>query len=238
VNLQHSRIGPSQAELVWHCPGSVLAQQAAGPRIAGEAAERGIDLHAFAETCLRTGAKSTDPVIAPYLDAVRSTAARAGTTPLIEQRLDLSDWHPELFGTADAIVVDLASGVLSVFDLKSGLIQIAADALQLQLYAGMTFQALPAAEQGRIKWIDTIVVQPHGGEPTTREARHTVADIIKTLGEYVDRAHAATDEPDPPLQSGPWCRKQFCSARISCAAFLALKAREAVAEFLEGDAVC
>ena len=40
----HSRIGPSQAELIWHCPGSVQAQEAAGPRIAGEAAERASDL--------------------------------------------------------------------------------------------------------------------------------------------------------------------------------------------------
>ena len=235
----HSRIGPSQAELIWHCPGSVKAQQAAGPRIAGEAAERGTDLHAQAEQHLRAGTRSSDPTIAPYLEAVRTIAARADVAPLIEQRLDLSAWHPELFGTADACVVDLAWGVLSVFDLKSGLITVAADALQLKLYAGMALISLPATDQRKIKWIDTIVVQPNGGMQPARRARHTVAGILNTLSEYVDRAHVATGEPDPPLQAGSWCRSHFCSARTSCDAFRAFTAREAIAEFTaEGEATC
>lgn len=120
----HSRIGPSQAELIWHCPGSVKAQEAAGPRVAGEAAERGTGLHALAEECLRTGAESTDPVVAAYVDVVRKIAGRAGAVPLIEQRLDLARYHPELFGTADAVVVDLTVGVLTVGDFKSGLIHV------------------------------------------------------------------------------------------------------------------
>ncbi len=96
--------------MIWHCPGSVKAQDAAGPRVVGEAANNGTELHAAAEQCLRTGGNSTDPVIAPYLKVVRETARRAGVPPLIEQRLDLTRWHPELFGTADALVVDTAPG--------------------------------------------------------------------------------------------------------------------------------
>jgi N6-adenosine-specific RNA methylase IME4 len=227
----HSRIGPSQAELVWNCPGSVKAQDAAGPRVAGEAAERGTDLHRLAEDCLRTGARSTDPVVTFYVDMVREIARRADVAPLIEQRLDLSAWHPELFGTADAIVVALAWGSLVVFDLKSGLIHVPADALQLKLYAGMAFMALPAADQRKIMWIDTLVVQPNGSMDSARRARHRVADIIKTLSAFVDIAHVATDDPNPPLHAGPWCRKNFCSARTSCDAFRAFTAQEAIAEF-------
>lgn len=227
----HSRIGPSQAELVWNCPGAVKAQDAAGPRIAGEAAERGTALHALAESCLRSGTKSTDPTIAPYLDAVRAIAARADATPLIEQPLELTAWHPELHGTADALVVDLARGVLTVFDLKSGLIHVAADALQLRLYGGLAFMALPAADQAKIRWIDTIVVQPNGGLQPARRARHTVADIINTLSEYIDRAHIATDEANPPRAAGPWCRDHFCAARAVCPAFHAMTLREAQTEF-------
>jgi hypothetical protein len=227
----HSRIGPSQAELVWHCPGSVKAQDAAGPRVGGEAAERGSELHAIAEDALRAGTACAEPAVASYVDLVRQVAERAGVAPLIEQRLDLAAFHPELFGTADAIVVAIERGTLVVFDLKSGLICVPADALQLKLYAGMAFMALPPADQGRIKYIDTVVVQPSCDAAPVRRARHTVVEIVNTLSAYVDRAHIATGEPDPPLHAGPWCRRYFCSARSSCDAFRALTAREAVAEF-------
>ena len=232
----HSPIGPSQAALVRNCPGSVKAQEAAGPRIAGEAAERGTNLHALAETCLRNGVKSTDPAITPYLDAVRTTATRADVEPLVEERLELAAWHPELYGTADAIVVDLAWGVLTVFDLKSGLIHVPADALQLRIYGGMALMALPAADQSKIKFVDTVVVQPtNGGTEPVRRVRHTVADILRVLGEYVDIAHVATDDPDPPRTAGPWCRAHFCAARTVCPAFRAMTVREARAEFTAAD---
>lgn len=227
----HSRIGPSQAALVWHCAGSVKAQEAAGPSIAGEAAERGTALHALAEACLRDGTPPTDPVILPYVDAVRRAAEQAGVRPLIEQRLDLSQRHPELFGTADALVVDLGQGILSVFDFKSGVIHVPADALQLIVYAGMAFVALPENEQRKIKFVDTIVVQSNGSTGPVRRARHTVAAILTTLSEYIDRSHAATGEPDPPRQAGPWCREHFCRARIDCEAYRAFRTRQAVDEF-------
>jgi site-specific DNA-methyltransferase (adenine-specific) len=233
----HSRIGPSQAELIWHCGGSVKAQEAAGPRVAGEAAKRGTTLHTLAEDCLRTGAKSTDSTITPYVEAVRSVATRAGVTPLLEQRLDLAAWHPELFGTADALVIDLAEGALTVFDFKSGLIHVAADALQLRIYAGMSYMSLPAADQHKIKYIETVVVQPANGslEPV-RRVRHTVADVVNTLGTFVDRAHVATDSKDPPRTAGPWCRGHFCAARTVCPAFHALTVREAQEEFSSATA--
>jgi hypothetical protein len=228
---EHSRIGPSQSALVWRCPGSVKAQDAAGPRVVGEAADRGTELHKLADDCLRTGAKSTDPIVKLYVDAVRKIAERAGVAPLIEQRLDLSRYHPELFGTSDAVVADLAWGVLVVFDFKSGLIHVPADALQLQLYAGMAFMALSPADQCRIRFIYTVVVQPNGGGDPIRRARHSIAEIITTLSDYVDRAHIATGDPNPPLHAGPWCRSHFCAARSSCDVFRAYVAREAVAEF-------
>ncbi len=172
----HSRIGPSRAALIWHCAGSVQAADAAPQFPAGEAADRGTVLHAVAETCLRRGAGSADPTVIPYLEAVRAIAARADVAPLIEHRLDLSAWHPELFGTLDAAVIDLAWGVLTVFDLKSGLRHVAADALQLKIYGGMAFTSLAATAQRKIQFIDTIVVQPNGSAEPTRRARHTVAD--------------------------------------------------------------
>lgn len=213
------------------CPGSVKAQDAAGRPPAGEAAINGTRLHADAERHLREGTKCTDPLIKPYVDAVRRAGARADVTPQIEVRLDLSRFHRELYGTADALIIDLAWGVLTIFDFKSGFHHVAADALQLRLYAAMSYLSLPAADQHKIKWIDTCVVQPNSSGEPIRRVRHTVADIINTLSDYVDIAHVATDDIDPPRTAGSWCRNHFCAARSSCPAFRAMTVREAQAEF-------
>jgi site-specific DNA-methyltransferase (adenine-specific) len=230
----HSRIGPSRAALVWHCVGSVRAEDAAGRPPAGEAAGRGTGLHASAEALLRNGKLlpgGIPPEVTLYINEVRRLAAAAGVAPLIEHRLDLSAYHPELFGTLDAAVVDVEHGVLAVADLKSGAHRVPADALQLQLYGGMAFVGLPSADARRIRWIDTVVVQPNGAGEQVRSIRHRVADILHTLAEYVDRAHVATGDKDPPRTAGPWCRRYFCAARNDCPAFHALTVAEAQAEF-------
>jgi hypothetical protein len=231
TTTKHSRIGPSRSQLIMHCAGSVQAEDAAGRPPAGEAAERGTELHAVAEEDLRNGTKSTDPIVAAYVDEVRATAMRAGVAPLIEQRLDLSKYHPELFGTLDSAIVDLAWGVLTVNDFKSGLLHVPADALQLKLYGGMAYLSLPPADQRRIKWIDTVVVQPNGSANPVRRLRHSVAGILNALSDYIDQAHIATDDPDPPRTAGPWCRSHFCAARASCPAFRTLALSEAQNEF-------
>jgi site-specific DNA-methyltransferase (adenine-specific) len=234
VKSPHSRIGPSQSPLVWHCAGSVRAQDAAGRPEAGEAAECGTSRHSLAEGLLQHDKPlpaGIPPEVARYVGEVRRLAAAAGVAPLIEHRLDLSAHHPELFGTLDAAVVDLTHGVLTVADFKSGAHQVPADALQLKLYGGMAYVGLPLADARRIHWIDTIVVQPNGAGEQVRCKRHRVADILNTLADYVDRAHLATGEKDPPRTAGSWCRQYFCAARNDCPAFRALTVREAQSEF-------
>ena len=54
-----------------------------------------------------------------------------------------------------------------------------------------------------------------------------VAGILNTLSEYIDLAHIATGEADPPRTAGTWCREYFCAARSSCPAFRELALREA-----------
>jgi site-specific DNA-methyltransferase (adenine-specific) len=232
---KHSRIGPSSAALVWHCAGSLQAQDAAGRPAAGEAAERGSDLHALAERLLRSGRRfvtqSVPPEVAAYVAEVRRYAATADAAPLIEHRLDLSGYHPELYGTLDAAVVNRLDGTLAIFDFKTGARDVPADALQLKLYGGMAFVGLPADAAADISEIITVVVQPNGSGAPVRRARHRVADVLATLSEYVERAHIATGTTDPPRTAGPWCREYFCAARATCPAFAAVVAREAQDEF-------
>jgi hypothetical protein len=230
----HSPIGPSSAALIQACPGSLKAQDAAGRPEAGEAAERGTELHALAERLLRSGdtvpADTPEPVHL-HVDAVSHLAAAAGVAPLIEYRVDGARYHPELFGTLDAAVVDLKHGVLSIVDLKSGFHHVAADALQLLIYAALFYLSLPAADARRIRWIDTIVVQLQPNSEPIRRARHRVADVLRALDTYVEAAHVATDSANPPRAAGSWCKQYFCSARTTCPTFHALTLAEAQAEF-------
>jgi len=211
----------------------VAAQDVVGRSPAGEAAERGTELHALAEQLLRSGdivPADTPESVHLYISTVRHLAAAAGVAPLIEYRVDGSRYHSELYGTLDAAVVDLQHGVLTVIDLKSGFHLVAADALQLTLYAGLTYLSLPAADACRIYWVDTIVIQPNGGGDPVRRVRHRVVDILKALADFIDVAYVATGE-DPPRTAGPWCRRYFCAARNFCPEFAALTVREAQAEF-------
>jgi hypothetical protein len=192
--VKHSRIGPSRAALIWHCTGSVQAEDAAGRPPAGEAAERGTALHAVAEILLRNGEATTaaPPEVRLYVDEVRRIATAAGAAPLIEQRLSLTRHHPEMFGTADVIIINLKAGVLTVADFKSGFHHVAADALQLRLYAGMAYLRLKPSDARQIRRVETVIVQPNETEVAVRHAIHRVTDILQTLGDYIDQAHIAT----------------------------------------------
>jgi hypothetical protein len=230
----HSRISPSQSALVWHCQGSVQAQDAAGRPEAGEAALRGTALHALAEAALRQRTPlpaDAAPEVVAYVAEIRRLTALHGVTPWLEHKLDLSAYHPELYGTLDAASIDHWQHVLTIIDFKSGVHPVAADALQLKLYGGMLYVTLGEGMRRGIRSIDTVVVQPNGeGEPI-RSTRHRIADIINTLSDYVERAHVATDAADPPRSAGPWCREQFCAARKDCPAFHAMAGRAAQREF-------
>jgi hypothetical protein len=226
---------------VWHCAGSVQAEDEAGRPEAGEAALRGTDLHAHAEAFLRHRVKlplEIAPSVRRYVDEVQRLAAADGASLLIEHRLDLSRYHPELFGTLDAAVIDFLDGVLTIVDFKSGVHPVPADALQLKLYAAMIYLSLPAFTTTTIRRIDTVVVQPNGDGEPIKHARHRVAELINTLAEYVERTHVATGTTDPPRTARPWCREHYCAARRDCPAFAALAGREAQVEFTaasEGD---
>jgi hypothetical protein len=81
-------------------------------------AEEGTKAHDLAEVHLRAG---TDPAtdemgsfVQIYLDYVRNLPG----TLLVEQRVDFSEWVPDAFGTADAIVMNGTH--LHVVDLKYG----------------------------------------------------------------------------------------------------------------------
>jgi len=154
----HALLGASKAHQWLTCPPSAKWEKSFPDPGPSEAAAEGSVAHRLAEhhmTKILEGKKVTtpkamlkDPLYRPameeHVDAycdeimvILTEMRENGHDPSIylEQRLDLTPWIPEGFGTADCIVI--GNGTLHVFDFKYGRgVPVAAeDNPQLKLYA-------------------------------------------------------------------------------------------------------
>ena len=154
----HALLGASKAHQWLACPPSAKWEKSFPDPGPSEAAAEGSVAHRLAEhhmTKILEGKKVTtpkamlkDPLYRPameeHVDAycdeimvILTEMRENGHDPSIylEQRLDLTPWIPEGFGTADCIVI--GNGTLHVFDFKYGRgVPVAAeDNPQLKLYA-------------------------------------------------------------------------------------------------------
>ncbi len=131
--LAHAKLGPSGAHRWMVCAASV-AMEAEMPEGKSDSPHiiEGNTAHALAEMALANdqnadaylGTRFNDDLIhvdqemveyvQEYLDYVRGLGGKL----LVEQRVDLTRWVPEGFGTADAVVFH--EGTLHVVDLKYG----------------------------------------------------------------------------------------------------------------------
>lgn len=133
----HATLSPSGAERWSTCPASVQLE-APFPDTSSDYADEGTAARAVAEMALSEGkdamaykgrripmrAGKTVEVTADmatevqkYVDYVRQVSE--GHELLLEQRLDISAWVPEAFGTSDAVILR-TDGELHVCDLKFG----------------------------------------------------------------------------------------------------------------------
>ncbi|MBO1001286.1 DUF2800 domain-containing protein [Pseudogracilibacillus auburnensis] len=132
--------------------------------------------------------------------------------PLIEQRLDFSNYVPEGFGTGDCVIV--ADDVVHVIDFKygQGVLVEAGNNSQMMLYA---LGALNLFDS--IYGIDSVkmtIYQPRRENISTFEILKT--DLLdwaeNTLKPKSDLAFEGSGE----FKSGEWCR--FCRASVQCRA--------------------
>lgn len=166
-----------------------------------------------------------------YLDHCRGlVASEPAAIVEVEQRLDMTNLHPDIFGTGDhsAYLPSEASLHVSDFKYGKGVVVSPVDNPQLMLYG-----AGAARKHGRlpINGITLHIVQPRAmGEPV----KSWVTDAL-TLLEFEDEIRvraAATEVPAPPLVAGDHCR--FCKAAAVCPALAEHSLKSALAEF--GDA--
>ena len=142
-------------------------------------------------------------------------AARAITKDarlLIETRLDFSEYIPDAFGTADAIII--ADGVMEVIDFKYG------KGVKVSAYKNpqMMIYALGAYEkfsfEYRIDRVRMTIVQPRIDNLSEYEL--PVSDLMTwTDQELVPKAAQAYEGKGPQVP-GEWC--QFCKVKNCCRA--------------------
>lgn len=145
-----------------------------------------------------------------YVNLVRQEAE--GGELFVEKKFKLP-FHPEFWGTADAVIV--SGNTLKVIDLKAGRgVAVEAD------YAGkinpqLGFYALGAmfsVEERQWETIEIIIVQPRLGGVKRRLT--SVAELADLTRELVHAAELAEDD-NPPFAAGSHCK--FCLARATCA---------------------
>jgi|TARA_R110000850_G_scaffold24974_2_gene72535 hypothetical protein len=216
----HASLGASNAHRWLACAGSVKAESGL-PNTSSVFALEGTTAHDLAELTLTTTDGALDlfadremaEFVRIYTDYVRSLTYTSDVI-LIEQRVDYSDWVPNGFGTADAIVLN--GDTLNVVDLKYG--------MGVQVYAennpqGMLYALGAYAEVNHIAEIKNVmitIVQPRLNHIS--EWSISIEDLLR-WAEWVTQRAEATQADDAPREAGEkQCR--FCKAKHNCAALL------------------
>ena len=231
---KHATVSASAAHRWMLCPRSVKAEEPY-PATTSEAAEEGTVAHALAEyklTKMLQGKKPStpkaikeDPLYKPameehvntYIDAILETLTELKQTgdPVIyiEQKLDLSEWVPDGFGTADCVII--ADGTMHVFDLKygKGVRVDAEENPQLQLYA------LGAVKEFELLYDITDVVL-HISQPRIDNLSEwpISVEVLKKWGQFIvkpqaQKAYNGEGDFNPGESQCRWCRaKNRCRA--------------------------
>ena len=168
-------------------------------------------------------AEYTDTYVTIVLE--KYNAARAATPDaqlLVETRLDFSDYVPEAFGTADAIII--ADGTMEVIDFKygKGVKVSAVENPQMMIYALGAYARF--AFEYRIDNMRATIVQHRIDNLSEYEI--TVEELTAWAANVLAPAAEQAYTGEGPQTPGAWC--QFCKVKNQCRA-LANKCKEVVA---------
>ena len=158
-------------------------------------------------------------VLEKYNDAREATP---DAQLLVETRLDFSDYVPEAFGTADAIII--ADGTMEVIDFKygKGVKVSAVENPQMMIYALGAYARF--AFEYRIDNLRATIVQPRIDNLSEYEI--TVEELTAWAANVLAPAAEKAYKGEGPQTPGAWC--QFCKVKNQCRA-LANKCKEVVA---------
>lgn len=244
----HARLSASGSKKWLNCPGSVRLEEKFTDSGSEYAAE-GTTAHTLGELKICLAIKSiTRPAyhkkvkqleicdeMEEYTDGYRDYVLErfnalcsecADSRLMVEERIDLSDFVPDGFGTGDAVLV--GGGVLEIIDLKygKGVKVEAAENTQLMLYA---LGALTAYD-----WLYGIdIVRLHIYQPRLDnvDVWECTADSLREWGEWVKGRAALALEDDAPCCAGKYCDDNFCKARAVCRAYAEERQKLACLDF-------
>ncbi|MBA3588502.1 DUF2800 domain-containing protein [Methylibium sp.] len=225
--LAHSPLGASNAKRWMACPGSVAACASLPPSQSSPDSLLGTAAHALAEWCLvneksaasqigntfedHTVDEAMAEAVQVYLDTVRDWQAQMpGALLSVEVRVDLSWLHPDMFGTADAMIVQ-PWGEAVVIDYKNGMNAVEVDGPQMPYYGLGAYNAHDCTH------VTCVIVQPNA--PHRDGPVRSITYAREQMQAWAERFRAAADEtakPDAPLVAGPHCR--YCAAAATCPA--------------------
>ncbi len=238
----HAELSPSKAHRWMVCPGSVAACRDIPEPPPGAAAQLGTATHALAEWCLREervpeerrGEYIKNPdgsqflcdqkmidAVKGYLETVYALRSKHDAPVLfVEQRVrPYEAVDSEVYGTADALIVDTLGDMVDVVDLKNGASPVEVeDNHQLMIYGLGGLIEAPHASEVRLT-----VYQPHardvGSVGPVRQVSYKAEDLRAWRNEKLTPAIQATKDPDAPRVTGKHC--QYCPAFNVCPAHMA-----------------
>lgn len=203
------------------CPASVRLSKDM-PNTSSKYAEEGTRAHELAEKLITDPEKVSiykdDPemieAVFTYVEAF-DEAKKGAEFWKVEQRFDLSNLHPGLFGTADGVIYHKKSKTLQVWDYKHG----AGLAVEVKGNKQLRYYGLGALLALKVPCtkVELVIVQPrcyHADGPVRRE----VLDVMELMDFAADLIEAAkaTEDPNAPIVPGDHCR--FCPASPVCPA--------------------
>ena len=142
-------------------------------------------------------------------------AARAKTKDallLIETRLDFSEYVPDAFGTADAIII--ADGTMEVIDFKygKGVKVSAVDNPQMKIYALGAYEKF--SFEYKIDRVRMTIIQPR--IENFSEWELSVSELMEWTDSVLTPKAQQAYKGDGPQVPGDWC--QFCKVKSNCRA--------------------
>jgi len=226
---KHAILSPSASKMWLECPPSVRLSQDIPDR-ESIFAEEGTEAHELCEYMLKRmlDLDAEDPrghlqyytremedcaiEYASYVHGIYLDELEANRNPIVmvEQRLDISDFVPECFGTADSVII--SRGRLYVVDFKFGMgVKVESEGnTQMRIYAlGAleTFSSLCEVED-----VVMTIFQPRIGNVSTSSMK--ADDLYRWADEYLKPRAALAFAGEGEQNSGPWCR--FCRVKASC----------------------
>ena len=225
---RHALLGPSSAHRWLNCAAAPRLEEHA-PNTPSVAAQEGTQAHSLAEAWLNSviqhgsfNLNTLGQIEQEMVEHVEGYVNHclgltdpndAGVLRLVETELDLAEYAPESFGTADYLAADFTNRILHMVDFKygQGVLVTARENPQLKMYA---LGALGLFDFYDFNRVTVTIYQPRRDHVDTWE---TTPEALKAWGEGVLKPAAELAwRGTSPARAGDWCR--FCRIKDTCRA--------------------